>query len=309
MKCLYHKSDMDGWCSAAIVSKYTLNKDPKDFIGIDYDKNKIDNFPEILNATGQDIYISDVSFNEETVEILRILVKNNNVIWNDHHDTSIELEKKYEDIRQIKGYRSKEASGALLTWRYLYTKDPLNIKTLSHIIPKAVLLVSDWDCWHFKFGDMTYYFKYYIDTDIWYTYPTSDQWRALLITDGESSAFQNYLNTGKVIYEYILKEYDHYRRAHAYESQIDNIRCAVVNRSCNSLIFGDLYKKYPFVATFVFNGQKFKYSLYSSTDVDCSKIAEKFGGGGHKGAAGFTSDKLVLPYVSNIDWSDNDEQD
>ena len=39
----------------------------------------------------------------------------------------------------------------------------------------------------------------------------------------------------------------------------------------------------------------YKCSIYSvKEDFDCSKFAEKFGGGGHKGAAGFSLDKLPL---------------
>lgn len=36
-------------------------------------------------------------------------------------------------------------------------------------------------------------------------------------------------------------------------------------------------------------------AIYSSNkEIDCSKIAESFGGGGHKGAAGFSSDELLF---------------
>lgn len=39
---------------------------------------------------------------------------------------------------------------------------------------------------------------------------------------------------------------------------------------------------------FVRDGKKWTVSLYSKKDnVDCSKIATKYGGGGHKKAAGF----------------------
>jgi nanoRNase/pAp phosphatase (c-di-AMP/oligoRNAs hydrolase) len=48
---------------------------------------------------------------------------------------------------------------------------------------------------------------------------------------------------------------------------------------------------YPVCIAYVHDGEKFTVSLYSTT-VDVSKIAKKFGGGGHKGAAGFTCDKL-----------------
>ena len=48
----------------------------------------------------------------------------------------------------------------------------------------------------------------------------------------------------------------------------------------------------------VFNGTKYSYSIFSSNlNVDCSKIAEKYSGGGHKGAAGFSSDELLFKRV------------
>lgn len=72
----------------------------------------------------------------------------------------------------------------------------------------------------------------------------------------------------------------------------------VVNRRCDSLIFGDLIKNYPIVAIWVFDGEKYKYSIYSDkSDIDCSKIAERYGGGGHKGASGFVSEKMIFNKV------------
>jgi len=45
----------------------------------------------------------------------------------------------------------------------------------------------------------------------------------------------------------------------------------------------------------VFDGKKYSYSIFSSNpNIDCSKIAESYGGGGHKGAAGFSSDELLF---------------
>lgn len=45
--------------------------------------------------------------------------------------------------------------------------------------------------------------------------------------------------------------------------------------------------------------RRWSYSLRAANDdVDVSKIAVKYGGGGHKGAAGFASDKYVLGEMS-----------
>ena len=52
----------------------------------------------------------------------------------------------------------------------------------------------------------------------------------------------------------------------------------------------DKIKEYQICCVFAYNGSKWSYSIFSSDpEVDCSKIAESFGGGGHKGVAGFST--------------------
>jgi len=50
------------------------------------------------------------------------------------------------------------------------------------------------------------------------------------------------------------------------------------------------------VCNYFFNGENYMYSFYSDekSKVDCSKIAEKFGGGGHPHASGCSSNKLLF---------------
>ena len=81
-----------------------------------------------------------------------------------------------------------------------------------------------------------------------------------------------------------------------YESSIGGYKCAVINRKTNSWIFGEKYKEYPLVMVWVFNGEKYLFSIFSSNPkVNCAAIAESYGGGGHVGAAGFTLDNM--PFI------------
>lgn len=50
---------------------------------------------------------------------------------------------------------------------------------------------------------------------------------------------------------------------------------------------------YDILVGFSFDGESWNYSL-RSTKIDCSKVAMKYGGGGHKGAAGFNNSNFVL---------------
>ncbi len=76
---------------------------------------------------------------------------------------------------------------------------------------------------------------------------------------------------------------------------------ALTTARCNSLTFAT--KDVPetghdALMGFYFNGSKWTVSLYHAkhrTELDLSKIAVKYGGGGHRGACGFTINKL--PFV------------
>jgi nanoRNase/pAp phosphatase (c-di-AMP/oligoRNAs hydrolase) len=47
---------------------------------------------------------------------------------------------------------------------------------------------------------------------------------------------------------------------------------------------------------FIYDGDQFAVSMYSEKpEVDCSVVCKKHGGGGHKGASGFTC--KTLPFV------------
>ena len=58
---------------------------------------------------------------------------------------------------------------------------------------------------------------------------------------------------------------------------------------------------YDILMPFSFNGRNgtWTYSMYSKT-VDVSEIAKKYGGGGHKGAAGFNTNRLIFERKGEI---------
>ena len=160
--------------------------------------------------------------------------------------------------------------------------------------PYYIRLVSDYDCWKYTLEPDTTHFKLGIET---VDFDALDCiWREL---DTLSEYFQTKLiEKGKVIKEYIDKDNDMYRKNYSYETEVDGYKCLVVNKKTNSWVFGQEYYNYPLVMIWVFNGDVYSYSLYSNDPtVDCSKIAERLGGGGHKGAAGFISKELLFKKI------------
>lgn len=289
MKCFYH-SDIDGKSAASVVARFTGNYNKDDYIMYNYTSR----LPIDVVADNETVYIVDLSFSTNTVEVLTVLVtqKNCDVIWCDHHDSSMELIKQNEDFcNGIKGIRQTGISGAALTYMYLYNK------SFSEV-PLFLQHISDFDCWLFK-KENTLEFKYAIESR---DHDALDIiWNKLMRDENVPTRplLQQMFSEGKIISKYVKRELEDYRDSYAYESEIDRYKCLVVNRSANSLVFGDAIKKYPIVATWVYcnngKGRKYKYSIYTENpNIDCAKIAEGYGGGGHRKAAGFSTNIPIL---------------
>jgi len=282
---------MDGRCAGAIVAQYENNYNREDFFEVDY----LMDLTPMLNKIkeGEKVYFVDYSFKEDTKWVLHHLLKKEcNVVWIDHHTSSLELEKNHH--WNIDGIRRDKISGAALTYMYLYNCE-------FNELPYYIKLVSDYDCWIYNFDPDTTYFKIGIETE---SYDALDViWEVLAgvnISEFDTTAtLYQIRDKGKIIKGYIDRDNDQYRNQFSYESIIGGNKALVVNRKTNSWIFGDKYNEYPLVCVWAFNGTRYSYSIFSSNpNVDCSKIAESYGGGGHKGAAGFSSDELLFKKLS-----------
>ncbi len=295
MKCFYH-NDIDGRSSASIVAKYYNNYQRDDFYEVDYVQEL-----NIENITEDELVIFvDYSFKEQTLHYLdKILEITKNIIWIDHHQSSLDLIEKYPRLKDIKGIRQNGISGCALTYMYLYKKD--NIEDC----PLWVQYVSDYDCWIYKFGEQTTMFKLGIES---MAHDFDDViWQELLnenLSDFDKLAHEelvkHIISKGKLIYSYIQSQNEYLINLLGYESEILGEKCYVINDKNNSWVFGEKVKEYRYCIIYTFNGEKYVYSIFSDPihkDVQCNKIAEHFGGGGHKAAAGFASDELILKKI------------
>lgn len=284
MKCFYH-NDMDGRCAGALVAMYEDNYNKEDYFEVDY----IQELPIDKVSNGEKVYFVDYSFKENTKYVLDTLIeKDCDIVWIDHHTSSLNLIEEYPYLKEeTRGIIRDGISGAGLTNMYLF-----NITNIEQCL-ECVRYVSDYDCWKFELGKDTDYFKLGLET---YDFDALDKvWFDLF---NLSSTLKIIIKKGKVIKEFIDKDNELYRNNYAYESSIEGHKCLVINKKSNSWIFGDKINEYDIVIVWAFNGEKYSYSIFSIKDnVDCSKIAEKFGGGGHKGASGFSSDKLLLKSI------------
>ena len=288
MKCFYDHTDYDGICSAAIVAKAYPQMQMIPFY---YDQH----FPlDTINRLDL-IFIVDVSIPPEALHnMCRIAT----VVWIDHHKSAIDTWNKYAQGRPIhvEGPRSITYAACQLTWNYLFPREPM---------PLGVDLLGWYDTWKHDRHELVLPFQYGMRT-LQVQDPRAPFWRRLL----DSQMPKTYLDKnveriagrGKVAMDYLDFERAQLVK-HAHLISIAGYTAIAVNAPHhNALIFDTkderlqkLRKEASFGVVYQHRGLDYKVSLYSISGVKCpdlGSIAEKWGGGGHPGAAGFYSDYL-----------------
>lgn len=274
MICFYHKSDLDGHCSGAIVKDYYPDCE---MIGIDYG----DEFPWERVKPLEVVFMVDFSLPEADMRRLSNLAV---LHWIDHHKTAIDWA--VAGGFWASGGQLLEIGEAAceLTWRYLRPDEPM---------PEAVYLLGRYDVWKHHEVENALEFQYGMrlrDTD-----PSNrDEW-AWLFWHKELCVMQ-VVRDGRMVLLYEDKQNAKYADGYAFELAFEGLRFVALNRGCaNSKAFDAVYdsEMHDAMMLFCFNGQSWKVSLYSDKEsVDVSAIAKKYGGGGHKGAAGFHCESL-----------------
>jgi oligoribonuclease NrnB/cAMP/cGMP phosphodiesterase (DHH superfamily) len=86
------------------------------------------------------------------------------------------------------------------------------------------------------------------------------------------------------------------RNTFGFETKFHELNCYALNMGrMGSSMFGDKMNTYDACLSFYYDGVRWTVSIYSAKgSIDCAAICKEHGGGGHRGAAGFTAD--VLPF-------------
>ena len=308
---VYHHNDHDGIVAAGILYRLYLKHvqyfTDIEFIMIDYQKEL--NFNHIDSE--DKVFFLDYSFSNNTnlIRFSELLdrVGNKNIIWIDHHKTSIGVLDNYN----INGIRDTSLCGA--AWTYIYCSNYLSCKDKYYNmsaesydiskefhedldIPIGIKYIDDYDCWK-KIYKNTNDFHYGLNISD----PRDDQIISLLNSYASYNDFiQSIIEKGQAIQTYLKNnDRDYHVNMYGFEYTLPEDRggykCFCLNRKGNSLMFGDKVNEYDAVIPFYFVNGRWTYSMFTVKDnVDCSAVAKSFGGGGHLKAAGWTSDELIF---------------
>lgn len=270
---VFYHEDADGFTGA--WSAWKKLKNTADYLPMHNDNKPLDTLA--LNAEGKDIYIIDYSF--KTEEMKKLVAINKKVVLIDHHITSAESAKiATESLYDI------SHSGAYLAWKYFHQDKK---------IPKLVSYVEDYDLWKFKL-------PFTQELTIFLSSKKFDfkAWEKLAEEFEDASKRKEMIKQGKIMLDYKEKVIQELLDK-GEEVVLDGHRAFAVNSPVfESEIGKHIYEKKGMLAIIWsyrrrHGKPKLKVSLRSNESIDVAEIALKYGGGGHKSAAGFTLEKEI----------------
>lgn len=259
--CIYHGNCADGFGSAWVV---------KEFYGegnVDFHAGVYGELPP--SCAGKDVILVDFSYKRDV--LLEIAKEAKSVLIIDHHKSA---QAELVDLPDnVTCHFDMNRSGVVLTWQHYFPN-----KT----IPKILLHIEDRDLWKFELGGteeiQSAIFSYPYDFSVWddliYTKPVIHLY-----------------NEGVAILRKHMKDVKELISIAATRTTIAGYNVPVLNAPYfySSDAGHILGKGEPFAATYYDKAKVRVFSLRSEDNgVDVSEIAQKFGGGGHKHAAGFS---------------------
>lgn len=274
---LYHGKCPDGFAAAYVAWKKFGNT--AEYLPVSYG----DAPPEGLE--GREVYIVDFCY--EDPEQMRKLVKTTKrLVVLDHHESNKAMtegapEHVYDASR----------SGATIAWKYFHPDSP---------VPRLMTYLEDGDLYRYSLPETRDIFSYLLVLPFEFS-----AWDAFAL-DLEDGPRRNDILKKASTYTEFFNAFAQMSVERAKKVRFEGYEVYFVathpNITVKSYVAKQLYTKLPpfaIVATAHPNG--FGVSIRGNGSVDVSKIAEKYGGGGHPGSAGF-----FVPNGSEMPWLEID---
>ena len=280
---IFHHNDMDGRCAGAIAYRWVLatNRTPADLVEVDYNRA----FPVKRVEAGDKIVIVDFS---PTPCVMTELLDRapGGIIWIDHHRTAAAYGYG-SDFEGLRDFREGAPAACQLSWTYFHPNQPT---------PCGVDLISDLDTWRLSRAPACFHF--HEGLRLHDTSPVSPVWDDVL--SGDAGFMTMTLSRGETGCDYQAA----YCRDLCEQSGFETVMAGYKAFACNmsrfgARGFGERLGRYPICISYSHDGTRFSVTLYTSSPaLDVSAICKQYGGGGHKGAAGFVCRELPFAPIS-----------
>lgn len=263
---IYHKNCSDGM--AAAWTFWNIHKDAFEYSAASYN-GKV---PDVLD---RDVYLVDFSYKRNILEL--IMAYSNKIVLLDHHQSAIEELWDIEEHNFDMSRCSTEKSGAMLAWEY--NAEIHHMKTKP---PHLLLYIQDRDLWKFELPnsrEINAALKLYDQSFEVYD-------RLMRLT---KAGLKGLIKEGTLLLNKQAKDIESILRYNTRVIKVGDHDVPFINSSMYRSELGSAASVgFPFAAIYSDSKEYREISLRSQPEgLDVSEIAKKFGGGGHKHAAGF----------------------
>lgn len=278
---IYHDADFDGKLSRDVtVGALNRRGNTVHEYGWDYGKPLPD--PRIQWEDYDRIYIVDLSV-DELMQRKELIPK---IRWIDHHKSAIA---KYNKV-WFAGLQLDGVAACRLCWFYFYGVDgqmPMVERFASRLPgePEAVYLAGIYDVWMKESPDWERALDFQYGLRLMYDPLDTENW--------DRADVNKAVLAGNGLRLYIEGQNDEYSRNYAQTIDWEGMLFCALNigqRGNSQLLRGGLKPEHEGCFAWRWDGKSVMVSLYhvpGREHHDLSKIAAKYGGGGHRGACGF----------------------
>jgi oligoribonuclease NrnB/cAMP/cGMP phosphodiesterase (DHH superfamily) len=303
---IHHSADFDGEFCREIARKFLPEAE---LIGWDYGDAKLAFPKEGL------VYVLDLN-PECFSELPDINEVGRRLVWIDHHKSAIEQWPSVFD-----GYRIDGVAACRLAWQWFATAERnlgdagqvLGLEYASAVLPTkeqyyarevkepwAVRLAGEYDVWDKRDAHAeTFQFGLRSET------LSAALWNRLLGEYGKAAAdsyVELLLDRGFLLQKYQRDIDASVVKGRSFTLEFEGLKFLALNTArCNSLTFAaGVQPAHDALMGFFWNGQAWKVSMYHAPGReghDLSKVAARYGGGGHRGACGFQVSELPFGFT------------
>lgn len=242
------------------------------------------------------VYMVDCSASMNEMAALGVY-SGNQFTWIDHHLSAIMDFLDYEAGNLSKAAYihpyfgnslNQKIAACELTWQYLCKDIPS---------PVAIDLLGTFDT--FRNGQQNYWkqivlpFQYGMQT-IGITNADNFPQELLTCEDKVDDQIMKIVSDGKIALRYATQK-DTVSMQGSHVVDFEGYKALACNGpGLYSMAFDSVYDtdKHDIMMPYKFDGDQWCFSLYSDKDIDVGQLAKKYGGGGHKSAAGFKTSTL-----------------
>jgi hypothetical protein len=258
-------NDLDGTGCSVLIKRYL---DVAHTVYLNYDE--IDNYLIRNYYNYNKIIITDLSPSFETAKYLTNYVE---LFFIDHHITSKEL------TNILDSYHDITKSATLLTYEWLVEMG-FDVKSYREFAN----CVNDYDMWHLKIDES-------LKLNMLFSLMGIDRFVERFL----KNPTVKFDETEKMLLEIEEESKNKYldnslKNLNLYTDKSNRKFAVIFAEKYNSELGHHILNFTDVVYVFIINAQKKKISLRSRDGIDVSEIAIKNGGGGHKNAAGFSTD-------------------